>query len=127
MLRAGGQKSAEREEFARIVAATPYSLRRGGISLRLRIEDPQVVASECGTSLKMLSDHYSFAIGDLREHEPRPADAEWRAVRAAALLSRPTQEHPECISDIKLRDRRTPFVWFLARGAGCSDRVTLAS
>src|ERR1700728_3342362 len=27
----------------------PYSLRRGGISLRLRAEDPQTVASECGT------------------------------------------------------------------------------
>jgi hypothetical protein len=71
-------KAAEREEFARIVVATPYSLRRGGISLRLRTEDPQTVASECGTSLKMLSDHYSFAIEDLRGHEPRPADVEWR-------------------------------------------------
>ncbi len=44
---------AERPEFARILGATPYALRRGGISLRLRTEDPQTVASECGTSLKM--------------------------------------------------------------------------
>jgi hypothetical protein len=40
------------------------------------------VASECGTSLKMLSDHYAFAIEDLRRHGPRPADVEWRAARA---------------------------------------------
>ena len=70
-------------EFACVVGATPYALRRGGISLRLRTEDPQIVASECGTSLKMLSDHYSFPIEDLRHHEPRPADVEWRAARAA--------------------------------------------
>jgi integrase len=82
---------AERPEFTRILGATPYALRRGGISLRLRTEDPQTVASECGTSLKMLSDHYSFPIEDLREHEPRPADVEWRAARVA-LLARRTGE-----------------------------------
>ncbi len=74
---------ATRTEFASILGATPYALRRGGISLRLRTEDPQIVASECGTSLKMLSDHYSFPIEDLRHHELRPADVEWRAARAA--------------------------------------------
>ncbi len=74
---------ATRTEFASIVGATPYALRRGGISLRLRTEDPQIVASECGTSLKMLSDHYSFPIEDLRHHEPRPAEVEWCAARAA--------------------------------------------
>jgi hypothetical protein len=73
---------AQRPEFARILGATPYALRRGGISLRLRTEDPQVVASECGTSLKMLSDHYSFPIEDLRQQEPRPVDVEWRAARS---------------------------------------------
>jgi hypothetical protein len=82
---------AQRPEFARILGATPYALRRGGISLRLRTEDPQTVASECGTSLKMLSDHYSFAIEDLREREPRPPDIEWRAARTA-LTERRTQE-----------------------------------
>jgi integrase len=82
---------AERTEFARILGATPYALRRGGISLRLRTEDPQVIASECGTSLKMLSDHYSFLIEDLRHCEPRPADVEWRAARAA--LSEHAREH----------------------------------
>jgi hypothetical protein len=78
----------ERPEFARILGATPYALRRGGISLRLRTEDPQTVASECGTSLKMLSDHYSFPIEDLREHEPRPADIQWREARAALIEQR---------------------------------------
>jgi hypothetical protein len=83
---------AKRAEFASIRRATPYSLRRGGISLRLRTEDPQTVASECGTSLKMLSDHYSFPIEDLRHHEPQPADVEWRAARAA-LRQQQAREH----------------------------------
>lgn len=82
---------AERPGFTRILGATPCALRRGGISLRLRTEDPQIVASECGTSLKMLSDHYSFPIEDLREQEPRPADVEWRAARVA-LNRQPAQE-----------------------------------
>ena len=49
------EKVAQRPEFYPILGATPYSLRRGGISLRLRAEDPQTVAGECGTSLRMLS------------------------------------------------------------------------
>jgi hypothetical protein len=85
---------AERPEFARILGASPYALRRGGISLRLRTEDPQVVASECGTSLKMLSDHYSFLIEDLRQSKPRPADVEWRAARAA-LSEQPARERKQ--------------------------------
>jgi hypothetical protein len=79
------QKAAEHPELARILGATPYALRRGGISLRLRTEDPQTVARECGTSLQMLNSHYAFAIEDLRQHEPRPADTEWRAARTALL------------------------------------------
>jgi hypothetical protein len=88
------QAVAERPEFARILGATPYALRRGGISLRLRTEDPQTVASECGTSLKMLSDHYSFPIEDLRQHEPRPADVEWRAARTALIERRTSERAP---------------------------------
>jgi integrase len=76
------KKAAEQPEFFAILGATPYSLRRGGISLRLRAEDPQTVASECGTSLRMLTDHYAYAIEDLRRNGPRPADTEWRAARA---------------------------------------------
>lgn len=75
------KKAAQRPEFSAILGATPYALRRGGISLRLRAEDPQTVASECGTSLKMLNDHYAFAIDDLRRHGPRPAEIEWRTAR----------------------------------------------
>jgi hypothetical protein len=63
----------------------PYGLRRGGISLRLRAEYPQVVADQCGTSLQMLDRHYAFAIDDLRRQGPRPADTEWREARVAAL------------------------------------------
>jgi len=76
------EKVAEQPEFFAILGASPYSLRRGGISLRLRAEDPQTVASECGTSLRMLSDHYAYVIEDLRRNGPRPVDTEWRAARA---------------------------------------------
>lgn len=75
------QKVAERPQFANILGATPYALRRGGISLRLRAEDAQTVAKECGTSLQMLDAHYAFAIDDLRRFGPRPAEVEWRAAR----------------------------------------------
>jgi hypothetical protein len=85
---------AKHPQFAGILSATPYALRRGGISLRLRTEDPQIVASECGTSLKMLSDHYSFLIEDLRHHEPRPADIEWRAARAALSEQQAGEREP---------------------------------
>ena len=89
------EKVARQPEFFPILGATPYSLRRGGVSLRLRAEDPQTVASECGTSLRMLSDHYAYAIEDLRRNGPRPADTEWRAARTEqaerqALRSRPS-------------------------------------
>lgn len=93
---------AQRPEFARILGATPYALRRGGISLRLRTEDPQVVASECGTSLKMLSDHYSFPIEDLRQQEPRPVDVEWRAARTQ-LADRTAREQTLGINPAKRR------------------------
>jgi hypothetical protein len=111
------RKAAEREEFAHIVGATPYALRRGGISLRLRTEDPQTVASECGTSLKMLSDHYSFAIEDLREHKLRAADIEWRAARAALVDPHAHEEVPPAETDHeRMRRRRKPFIaWLSAR------------
>jgi hypothetical protein len=75
-------KAAEREGLTDIAGATPYALRRGGISLRLRAEDAQTVASECGTSLQMLDRHYAFSIDDLRRFGPRPVDLEWREARA---------------------------------------------
>ncbi len=106
---------AERPEFARILGATPYALRRGGISLRLRTEDPQVVASECGTSLKMLSDHYSFPIEDLRQQEPRSADVEWRSARTA-VIERRTRERALSAGPTGegKRPRRKLSAWFAA-------------
>ena len=119
------EKVAQRPELFPILGATPYSLRRGGISLRLRAEDPQTVASECGTSLKMLSDHYAFAIEDLRRHGPRPVDIEWRAARAAQAdhdsreqALRDATEHEDG------RGRRKLFAWFAARGR--ASRVPVA-
>lgn len=78
---------AEREEFKQIAGATPYSMRRGGISARLRAEDAQTVASECGTSLQMLDKHYAFAIDDLRRFGPRPFEEVWRAARTGRRRS----------------------------------------
>lgn len=54
---------------------------RGGISVRLRAEDAQTVAKECGTSLQMLDRHYAFAIDDLRRFGPRPFNELWMAAR----------------------------------------------
>lgn len=67
-----------------IAAATPYSLRRGGITARLRSEDSQVVARECGTSLEMLDKHYSFALEDYKDKGPQPFDEAWREARTRA-------------------------------------------
>jgi hypothetical protein len=110
------KKVAEHPEFFSILGATPYSLRRGGISLRLRAEDPQTVASECGTSLEMLSDHYAFAIEDLRSHGPRPAEVEWRAARTAQL-QRDSQQHtpPAIAAHQAERPRGRLLGWFAGR------------
>jgi integrase len=77
------EKVAEQPKFAAISGATPYSMRRGGISVRLRSEDPQTVAKDCGTSSRMLDEHYAFAIDDLRRFGPRPFNEEWAAAREA--------------------------------------------
>ena len=85
------------EDYADILGATPYGLRRGGISLRLRSEDAQVVALECGTSLAMVDRHYGFAIDDLRRQGPRPAEIEWREARAAALARDRARQSAELV------------------------------
>jgi hypothetical protein len=115
---------AQLPEFARILGATPYALRRGGISLRLRTEDPQVVASECGTSLKMLSDHYSFPIEDLREHEPRPPDVEWRAAPAAQPNRRSHEQAPRAAADHEgaERQRKSFIAWLSVVGESLACR-----
>jgi integrase len=113
------KKAAQRPEFVPILGATPYALRRGGISLRLRAEDPQTVASECGTSLKMLSDHYAYAIEDLRRNGPRSADVEWRAARAAQASRRSHEQALRAATDHEgVRRQRKFFAWFSARKRG---------
>lgn len=69
--------------YASLRGATPYALRRGGISMRLRSEDAQSVAEQCGTSLEMLSQHYSYEIDDFSHLGPRSGDEQWRTARAA--------------------------------------------
>jgi hypothetical protein len=109
-------QAAQHPELFPILGATPYSLRRGGISLRLRAEDPQTVASECGTSLKMLSDHYAFAIDDLRQHGPRPPDVEWRAARTAqADRDAREQTQREATDHEGERHRGKLLAWLSAR------------
>jgi hypothetical protein len=70
-----------RPDLAEIADATPYSMRRGGISARLRAEDAQTVKQECGTSLRMLDKHYAFEIDDLRRFGPVPLNDVWSAAR----------------------------------------------
>lgn len=74
--------------YANVRGATPYSLRRGGISTRLRGEDTQSVAEQCGTSLEMLSQHYSYEIDDFGHLGPRSVDEQWREARAAVRAMR---------------------------------------
>lgn len=82
------RKVAERwpEEHGDIVGATPYSLRRGMISLRIRAgEDRQAIAKQCGTSVEMLERSYSFVIEDLEDEGPKPAEEERLHARQLAL------------------------------------------
>lgn len=113
-------KAARCPELFPILGATPYALRRGGISLRLRAEDPQTVASECGTSLKMLSDHYAFAIEDLRRHGPRPVDVEWSAARAAQANRRSHEQALRATAEHEGAERRRKpfFAWLSGRRQG---------
>lgn len=74
--------------LASVVNATPYSLRRGGISARLRDDDAQSVAAQCGTSLEMLSQHYSYEIDDIDHAGRQTLDQQWRKARATVLAER---------------------------------------
>jgi len=73
--------------FVALSAATPYSLRRGGISARLRCEDAQSVASQCGTSLEMLSQHYSYEIDEFAHTRPTSVDEQWQRARSEVAES----------------------------------------
>jgi integrase len=81
------------EEHGAIIGATPYSLRRGMISLRIRAgEDRQAIAKQCGTSVEMLERSYSFAIEDLEDEGPRPASEERLRARQLAPAGRCPEE-----------------------------------
>jgi hypothetical protein len=76
------------DEYGDIVGATPYSLRRGMISLRIRAgEDRQAIAKQCGTSVEMLERSYSFAIEDLEDEGPKSAEEERTRARRVALAA----------------------------------------
>jgi hypothetical protein len=80
------------EEHSEIIRATPYSLRRGVISLRIRAgEDRQAIAKQCGTSVEILERSYSFAIEDLEDEGPKPAEEERRRARQLALAGKRRQ------------------------------------
>jgi integrase len=80
------------EEHRDILGATPYSLRRGMISLRIRAgEDRQAIAKQCGTSVAMLERSYSFAIEDLEDEGPKPAEEERALARQLALADQRRQ------------------------------------
>ena len=88
------------EEHGEIIGATPYSLRRGMISLRIRAgEDRQAIAKQCGTSVEMLERNYSFAIEDLEDEGPKPAEEERAPCPDSSL-------RPAGVDSCGLRERR---------------------
>jgi hypothetical protein len=82
-LKACGRVAAERDSaVAFLTKATPYSLRRGHISLRvLAGEDIKRIADDCGTSTAMIHRHYLHEL-DMR-HEQAESFSFDRAVAAA--------------------------------------------
>ena len=61
--------AARNTELAYLTKATPYSLRRGHISLRvLAGEDIKRIADDCGTSTAMIHRHYLHEL-DLRHEQ----------------------------------------------------------
>ncbi len=70
-IKACGRLAAERDADMRFLTkATPYSLRRGHISLRvLAAEDIKRIADECGTSTAMIHGHYLHEL-DMRHEKP---------------------------------------------------------
>jgi hypothetical protein len=82
------RKVAERwpKQHGDILGATPYSPRRGMISLRIREgEERQAIAKQCGTSVEMLERNYSFVIEDVEDEGPKPAQEERLDARQVAL------------------------------------------
>jgi integrase len=87
-------KAAQREGLEAILGASPYALRRGGISARLRSVDAQTIKSQCGTSLRMLDKHYSFDIDDLRRYGPVPLNDVWSDAREEIAAETPPPAPP---------------------------------
>ena len=97
------------DEHGDIIGATPYSLRRGMISLRIRAgEDRQAIAKQCGTSVEMLERSYSFAIEDLEDEGPKPAAEERLRARQLALAGRASSVAGR-LSDSRAQPRPTSF------------------
>lgn len=85
--------AAEHPHLRDILGATPYSLRRGGMTLRVRAgEDRQVVARTCGTSVEMLERHYQAALPGFGHEPPRPAEEERRAARQLVFGGKSARE-----------------------------------
>ena len=70
-VKACGRNAAARDaEMTFLKKTTPYSLRRGHISLRvLAGEDIKRIADDCGTSTAMIHRHYLHEL-DLRHEQP---------------------------------------------------------
>ena len=70
-IKACGRVASERNaDMAFLKKATPYSLRRGHISLRvLAREDIRRIADDCGTSTAMIHRHYLHEL-DMRHEQP---------------------------------------------------------
>lgn len=85
------------EGMANISRAVPYSLRRGGMTARVRSEDAQMVVGECGTSLDMLNRHYSFALAEYRGKGPQPFDEIWREAREKVFGDGPALQPPPTV------------------------------
>lgn len=51
----------------------------------------QAIAKQCGTSIEMLERGYSFAIEDLEDEGPQPAEEERLRARQLALAGRRRQ------------------------------------
>ncbi len=66
----GGVAADRDPEMSFLMGVTPYSLRRGHISLRvLAGEDIKRIADECGTSTAMIHRHYLHEL-DMRHEQP---------------------------------------------------------
>jgi len=87
-IKACGRVAAERNaDMAFLRKATPYSLRRGHISLRvLAREDIRRIADDCGTSTAMIHRHYLNEL-DMRHEQPEGFSFDG-AVKAARLTMR---------------------------------------